>query len=80
MAGQEPKHAEHADAAEEIAGEGEEEDLESYDEGEEEIVFDPMQELSAVLEPFLNTMEGIREALDKQNKILYKLASVVENK
>lgn len=86
MAGQEPKQpkqAEQAEVIEEIeqerpGEEEDEEDLESYD--EEEDMFDPMQELGRVLEPFNDTLQGILEALDKQNKILYKLASVVEAK
>lgn len=94
MTGPEPKLArsgtqaaqetKQADAVEEVTlhrlgeeDEEEEEDLESYDE-EEDGMFDPMQELGVVLEPFNDTLQGILEALEKQNKILYKLASVVE--
>ena len=91
MAGQEPKQAKREQAAEQAAEqaeratvveeiEEEEDDLDSYDEEEEDIMFDPMQELGRVLEPFNDTLQGILEALEKQNKILYKVVSVMEGK
>ena len=63
-----------------------EEDLESFEpeDGDNEL-FDPMQQLSQFLVtesgvPIVDVLQGIQEALDKQNKILYKLVSVVESK
>lgn len=61
--------------------EGIDEDLESY----EEELFDPMQHLTQLLVtesgiPIVDVLQGIQDALDKQNKILYKLVSVVESK
>lgn len=63
------------------------EDLESFDEDDD--VFGPMHDLSQQLTqlmitedgvPIVDVMQGIQEAIEKQNKILYKLVSVVEAK
>ena len=58
-----------------------EEDLGSFDDG----LFDPMQQLTQLLVtesgiPLVDVVQGIQDALDKQNKILYKLVSVIESK
>ena len=59
----------------------EEEDLDSLDDA----MFDPMQQLTQLLVtesgvPIVDVLHGIQEALEKQNKILYKLVSVIETK
>lgn len=61
----------------------EEEDLDSFD--DDDGVFDPMHQLTQLFvteagTPIVDVLQGISEALDKQNKILYKLVSVVESK
>ncbi len=48
-------------------------------------MFDPMGQLTQLLvteggTPIVDVLQGISDALDKQNKILYKLVSVVESK
>lgn len=48
-------------------------------------LFDPMQQLAQMLVtesgvPLVDVLQGIQESLDKQNKILYKLVSVVDAK
>lgn len=57
------------------------EDLESF----EEDMFDPMQQLTQLLVtedgvPLVDVLQGIRESIDKQNKILFKLVSVIDAK
>lgn len=59
----------------------EDEDLESF----EEDMFDPMQQLTQLLVtedgvPLVDVLQGIRESIDKQNKILFKLVSVIDAK
>lgn len=62
------------------------EDLDSFDDME---VFGSVQELGQQLTqvlvtedgvPIVDVLQGIQDALDKQNKILYKLVSVIESK
>lgn len=47
--------------------------------------YDPLQQVTQLLvteegTPIVDVMQGIQDALDKQNKILYKLVSVIESK
>jgi hypothetical protein len=47
--------------------------------------YDPLQQVTQLLvteegTPIVDIMQGIQDALDKQNKILYKLVSVIESK
>ena len=56
-------------------------DIESFDES----AFDPVQQITQLLVteagvPVVDVLQGIQEALDKQNKILYKLVSTIESK
>lgn len=67
--------------AEEIDETVDDEELDSLDDG----MFDPMQQLTQLLVteegvPLVDVVQGIQDALVKQNKILYKLASVIEAK
>lgn len=65
-----------------------EEDLESFEPGDDEEddeLFDPAHQLTQLLVteagvPIVDVLQGIQDALDKQNKILYKLVSVAESK
>ena len=48
-------------------------------------MFDPMAQLTQLLvtesgTPLVDVLQGIQDSLDKQNKILYKLVSVIESK
>ena len=86
--------AEDAEAVDgDLQGYGEEGELDEDDEDDEddddgfgEALFDPMmltQQLTQLLVtedgvPAVDVLQGISDALDKQNKILYKLASVIE--
>ena len=47
--------------------------------------YDPLHQVTQLLvteegTPIVDVMQGIQDALDKQNKILYKLVSVIESK
>lgn len=58
-----------------------EEDLESFDES----MFDPMRHLTQLLVteggvPIVDVIQSLVDAQEKQNKILYKLVSVIEAK
>lgn len=61
--------------------EGVDDDIESFDES----VFDPLQQFTQLLVteagvPVVDVLHGIQEAIEKQNKILYKLVSTIESK
>lgn len=82
---QEQQHEEDEDEEEEGALDDEDdealdkEDIDSLDDG----LFDPMQQFTQLLVtetgvPIVDVLQGIQDALEKQNKILYKLASVVD--
>lgn len=48
-------------------------------------IFDPMQQFTQLLVteagvPIVDVLQGIQEAIEKQNKILYKLVSTIESK
>lgn len=64
---------------------------EQLDEGEEDLgsfegsFVDPMEQLSQLLvteegKPLVDILSDIEKSIDKQNKILYKLVSVIESK
>lgn len=65
-----------------------EEDIEVDDEeidSLDDVMFDPMQQFTQLLVtesgvPLVDVLQGIQEAIEKQNKIMYKLVSVVESK
>lgn len=69
---------------EEIDDDVDDEDID-IDESFDGALFDPMHQLTQVLvtesgTPLVDVVQGIQDALEKQNKILYKLVSVVEAK
>lgn len=66
---------------EEVEGESLEDEL--LDDGASFDSFDPMQQLTQLFVtesgvPIVDVLQGIQEAHDKQNKILYKLVSILE--
>lgn len=77
--------------AEAVDGDLEEDEYDDEDDGEElasfgEALFDPVmltQQVTQLLVtedgvPVVDVLQGIQDSLDKQNKILYKLVSVIE--
>lgn len=63
----------------------EEDDLGSFD---DDVMFDPLQQLHELTQllvteagvPVVDVLQGIHDSIDKQNKILYKLVSVIESR
>lgn len=62
-----------------------EDDLGSFD---DDVMFDPLQQLHGLTQllvteagvPVVDVLQGIQDSMDKQNKILYKLVSVIESR
>ena len=63
----------------------EEEDGDDMESEFDDSMFNPMQQFTQLLVteagvPIVDVLQGIQEALEKQNKILFKLVSTIESK
>jgi hypothetical protein len=72
------------DTGSEFTDEDEDED-DDDDDDDDEMEFDPISQLAQLLvteegQPVADIMVGIKDALDKHNKILFKISTLLESK